>query len=165
MGADAADEAADSGSSSFDLPVIDARRNFSGGCGRWYPVILTLHRFFIAISMAVVDHVGGDGTALDPLVWSVGALPKRRRLVHAVRDHAFLPGPSSIWEEWVTLASAPVTAAEVGAWPYSVGILVNWVAFSGFLTLACGRCRPGSGERVLLIFSFCVGFGLVRDWS
>ena len=23
--------------------------------------------------------------------WSVGARPKRRRLVHAVRDHAFLP--------------------------------------------------------------------------
>ena len=27
-------------------------------CGRWYPVILDLHRFFIAISRAVVNHDG-----------------------------------------------------------------------------------------------------------
>ena len=50
--------------------VIDARRNLSGVCGRWYPVIL--------ISRAVVNHDGRDGTAPDPLVWSAGALPKRR---------------------------------------------------------------------------------------
>ena len=56
-----------------------------GVCNRWYPVLLDLHRFFIAISRAVVNHDGGIGTAPDPLVWSAGALPKRRRLVHAVR--------------------------------------------------------------------------------
>ena len=73
-----------------------------GGCGRWYPVILDLHRFFIAISRAVVNHDGGDGTAPDPPIWSAGALLKRRRLVHAVRDRAFLPGPLGIWDcEWV----------------------------------------------------------------
>ena len=38
---------------------------------------------------AVVNHDGRDGTAPDPLVWSAGAHPKRRRLVHAVRDRAF----------------------------------------------------------------------------
>ena len=71
--------------------------------------------------MGVVRHVGrlldgkgtsrpADGTAPDPLVWSSGALPKRRRLVHAVRDRAFLPGPSGTWDrEWITLAS--VTAS------------------------------------------------------
>ena len=68
--------------------MIDARRNFAGVFGRWSPVILELHRFFIAISGAVVNHEDGDGTAPDPLVWSAGALLKRRRLVHAVRDHA-----------------------------------------------------------------------------
>ena len=107
-GNNAADEAADSGRRRVDLAVIDARRIFAGVCGRWYPVILTLHRFFIAISRAVVNHVDGDGTALDPLIWSAGALPKRRRSVHAVRDRAFLLGLSGIWEgEWITLASAP----------------------------------------------------------
>ena len=60
----------------------------------WYPVVLDLHRFFIAISRAVVNHDGFAGTAPDPLVWSAGSLPKRRRLVHAVRDLALLPGAS-----------------------------------------------------------------------
>ena len=32
-----------------DFAAIDARRDLSGVCGRWYPVILSLHRFFIAI--------------------------------------------------------------------------------------------------------------------
>ena len=46
----AADEAADFGRRRVGHAVIDARRNFSGICGPWYPVILNLHRFFIAIS-------------------------------------------------------------------------------------------------------------------
>ena len=50
---------------------------------------LTFIVFFIAISRAVVNHDGLRGTALNPLVWSAGALRKRRRLVHAVRDRAF----------------------------------------------------------------------------
>ena len=54
--------------------VIDARRNLLGVCGRWYAVIIDLQRFFTAISRAVVSHDGSDGTAPDPLVWSVGAL-------------------------------------------------------------------------------------------
>ena len=108
LGNDAADEAADFGRRRVGNAVIDARRNLSGVCGRWYPVILDLHRFFIAISRAVVNNVhrffiaisravvnndGSNCTAPDPLVWSAGALPKRRRLVHAVRDRAFLPWP------------------------------------------------------------------------
>ena len=57
FGNEAADEAAD-----------------SGVFGRWYPVLLGLHRFFFAISRAVVNHDGRDCTARDPLVWSAGAL-------------------------------------------------------------------------------------------
>ena len=45
--------------------------------------------FFNANSKAVANHVGGDGTAPDPLIWSADALPERRRIVHAVRDRAF----------------------------------------------------------------------------
>ena len=44
----------------------------------------------------MVNHDGRGGLAPDLLVWSDGALPKRRRLVHAVRDRAFLPGPPGI---------------------------------------------------------------------
>ena len=40
----AADEAADFGRRRVGPAVIDARRNLSGVCGRWYLVILDLHR-------------------------------------------------------------------------------------------------------------------------
>ena len=73
MGKNAADEAADFGRRSVGNAVIDARRNLSAVCGRCYPVFLDLHRFFTAISRAVVNHDGRDGTAPDPMVWSAGA--------------------------------------------------------------------------------------------
>ena len=44
VGNKAADGAADFGRRRVDFPVIDARQNFAGVCGWWYPVILTLHR-------------------------------------------------------------------------------------------------------------------------
>ena len=90
FGNEAADEAAHFGRRRVGAAVIDARRNLSGVCGRWYPVVLNLHRFFIAISRAVVNHDDRDGAAPDPLVWSAGAPPERRRLVHAALDRAFL---------------------------------------------------------------------------
>ena len=102
------------------VAVIDARRNFAG----WYSVLLTLHRFFIAVSRAVVNHEDGNGTAPDPLVWSAGALPKRRSVLHAMRDSAFLPGPVDLWEaEWIARSSSPITADDVEVlalpfWPF-----------------------------------------------
>ena len=92
LGNNAADAAADFGRRGVAHDVIDARRNLSGVCGRWYPVVKSLRRFFIAISRVAVNHVDGPGSAHDPLVWSAGALPVRRRLVQAIRDRAFLPG-------------------------------------------------------------------------
>ena len=81
LGNHAADEAADFGRRRVGPAVIDARRNLSGVCGRWYSVVRDLHRFFIAISRAVVNHDGFSGTAPDPMIWSAGSLPKGRRLV------------------------------------------------------------------------------------
>ena len=123
VGNNAADEAADFGRRRVDHAVSDARRNLSGVCGRWYPVILDLHRFFIAISRAVVNHDGSDGTAPDPLVWSAGALPKRRRLVHALRDRAMLPGPLTVWvSELVAVLASAVSAEDVAR-----SLLVFWL--------------------------------------
>ena len=68
IGNNAADEAADFGPRRVGSAVIEARRNLSGGRGRWYPVILDLHRFFIVISRAVADHEGNNGTAPGPAV-------------------------------------------------------------------------------------------------
>ena len=77
---------------------------------------------------------GADGTAQDPLRWSAGALPKRRRLVLAVRNHTMMLGPASIWaSDWVSVLPSAVTAEDGNAWLHSVGILVMWVAFSGTL--------------------------------
>ena len=86
--------------------VIDARRNLSGVCSRWRPVVLVLHLFFNAISRAVVRHYDGTGTVLDPLVWSAGCALKRRRV--AVRNRAFLPGPPDLWVgAWISVAATP----------------------------------------------------------
>ena len=60
------------GAVELDNAVIGARRNLSGVCGRCYPVLLELHRFFIAISRVVVNNDGDNGTAPDPLTWSAG---------------------------------------------------------------------------------------------
>ena len=70
--------------------------------------------------LGLLLHDGGDGTALDPLVWSAGALSNRRRLVQAVRDRALLPGPLGDGDsEWVNVPAS--------------GFLVKWVAFLGTL--------------------------------
>ena len=42
LGNDAADEAADFGRRRVSPAVIDARRNLSGVCGRWYPIIILI---------------------------------------------------------------------------------------------------------------------------
>ena len=160
LGNNAADEAADFGRRRVGNVVIDVRRNLSGVCGRWFPVILDLHRFFIAISRAVVNHDGREDTAPDPLVWSAGARPKRRRLVHAVRDRAFLPGPPGIWEsEWLHVPSFAVSADDVAHWPYSLGLLVKWVFFVGNL-----HWPVGGLDLVfrMLSCSFFMSSGLVR---
>ena len=95
---------------------------------------LTYHRSFIAISRAVDNHDGNDGTAPDPMGWSAGVLPKRRRIVHAVRNLAMLPGPPALWlGEWVAGQSVTLDADDVAQWPYTPGLLVEWVSFLGSL--------------------------------
>ena len=47
FGNNAADEAADFGRRRVGNAVIDARRNLSGVCNRWYPVVLDLQRFLL----------------------------------------------------------------------------------------------------------------------
>ena len=118
--------------------VADARRNLSGVCRLWYPVVLVLHWFFIAISRAVVNCDDSSGLAPHPLVWSAGGLPKWRRIADVVRDVALLPGPLHLWDSgWVSVPPVIITAEDVCLWPYSVDILVKLVTFFfGFSSLA-----------------------------
>ena len=145
IGNDAADEAADFGRRRVGgNAVIDARRNLSGVFGRWYPFVLDLQRFFIAISRAVVNYDGNDGTALDLLVWSAGALPKRCRLVHAVRDRAMLH--FLFWDsDLIGVPVSFISADDVAHWPKTTGLLVKWVAFLGYLHCPAGGRHLGVG--------------------
>ena len=162
------DETADFGRRRVGPVVLDARPNLSGVCDRWYPVVLSLHRVFIAISRALVNHVDAAGNAPDPLVWSAGGISKRRRLVHAVRDRAFLPVPPRIWDsEWFALRAVVVTPEDVASWPCSVGILVTWVTFLGTLHWLVGGADLGAGGvshvELLILHELWAGGRLVLD--
>ena len=122
---------------------------------------------FIAISGAAVNHDDGSGDALDPLVWSAGALPKGRGVVHAVRDHAFLPGPVGLWKgEWISLGASPTTAGDVEVWPHSVGLLVKLSAFLGTLHWLAAAVNLGGGGgsfvEILILYELWAG---VRGWT
>ena len=92
-----------------------------------------------------MNHDGREGTASDPLVWSAGARPKRRRLVHAVRDRFFfLPGPPGIWDsEWVTVPASAICDEDIAHWPFSPGLFVKWVSFLGSLHWPVGDLDLG----------------------
>ena len=161
LGNAAADEAADVGRRRVGNAVIDARRNLSGVCGRWYLVILDLHRFFISISRAVVNHDGHEGNAPDP---PVGALPKRGGLVHAVRDRAFLTGPPcnlGFGMGLIFLLLLSVLRMLLSG----VKLQVLWLNGLPFLELCIGLL--GVWTLVLVVFhmlnnSFSMNVGLVR---
>ena len=171
LGNNAADEAADFGRRRVGPAVIDARRNLSGVCSRWYPVVHDLHRFFIAISRAVVNHDGFAGTAPDPMVWSAGSLPKRRRLVHAVRNLALLPGPPAIWlGDWVAGPFVAVCDDDIAQRPYSPSLfffLIKWVSFLGSLHWPAHGGDLGVGGvsyvELLILYELWAGERLVLE--
>ena len=168
LGNNAADEAADFGRRMVSPAVIDARRNLSGVCSRWHPVFLDLHRFFIAISRAVVNHDELGGTALDPMVWSAGSLPKRRRIVHVVRNLAMLPGLSALWlGEWGAGPAVANGADDVAQWPYTPGLLIKWVSFLGSLHWPAHGGDLGVGGisyvELLILYELWAGERLVLE--
>ena len=68
MGNAEADTAADLGRRHQSEVLIDARRRLLKTRGYWYPIMLDLHRFMIAVAGITVNHDGRGGTASDPLV-------------------------------------------------------------------------------------------------
>ena len=127
-----------------------------------------MHRFFIAICRAVVNHDGFAGTAPDPMVWSAGSLPKRRRLVHAVRDLALLPGPPAIWlGEWVASPFVTIGADDIAQWPYTPSLLIKWVSFLGSLHWPAHGGDLGVGGvsyvELLILYELWAGERLVLE--
>ena len=91
--------------------VIDARRNYSG----LVPVMRDMHRFCIAMAGAIVNVDDKGCIAPDPMVWSSGGRPKRRRVVETVGDFAMLPGPQRLWVgDWFKWPDIFISAREVG---------------------------------------------------
>ena len=58
----------------------------------------------------------------------------------------FLPGPPDLWVgSWVAVAVTPISCRDIEVWPYSVGMLVKWVAFLSSLHWLAGECDLGVG--------------------
>ena len=74
--------------------LIDSGRRLLKLRSHWYPMMLQVHGFMIAVARVSVHHDGRGGTALDPLVWDQGGPKKARKLYIRVNvDLAFLPSP------------------------------------------------------------------------
>ena len=73
-----ADTAANLGRRHQSEVLIDAGRRLLIARSYWYPLMLDLHRFMIAVAGVTVNHDGKGGTAPDPLVWDQGSKPKVR---------------------------------------------------------------------------------------
>ena len=103
-----------------------------GLAGVGIPIILELHRFFVAISRAVVNHDDCAGTAPDPLVWSAGVLLKRRRILDAVRNYDMLLGPAFLFGPLIGLVSFPLSLL---LRMLMLGLTLLVSLFSGLLSL------------------------------
>ena len=100
--------AADLGRRRQSEVLSDARRRLLKARGLWYPIMLDLHRFMVAIARVSVNHDGRCGTAPDPLVWDEGSRPKARKLAIRVNvDLASLPGPPGFFR-WSMVAGSLV---------------------------------------------------------
>ena len=63
-----ADAAADLSRRHQSEILIDARRRLLKVRSHWYPIMLDLHRFMVAVAWVSVNHDGKGGNAPDPLV-------------------------------------------------------------------------------------------------
>ena len=130
VGNDFADRAADFGRRRLSDLIIDVRRRLLSACSSWYPVVLELHRIFIAIARAVVNDDGCAGVALHPTVWSNGGLANKRKVRVSAWEFAWVPSPVGLWRHGsVSWPCIEVGEGDVGFWPYSVGLLVKFCSF------------------------------------
>ena len=166
VGNNGADAAADLGLLRHHDDVITARRDLLRVRRLWYPVMLDLHRFMVAISRIEVNHDGFGGTAPDAMVWDKGGIVKTRApSFRLIVDHATLPGPPGFLSStWCTLYSLPITHDDVAVWPYSVDILLVLSSFLASLHWPQGTPDLGkfgiSYFELLLMFEVYTGHRL-----
>ena len=164
-----ADVAADLGRRHQDEILIDARRRLLGARSHWYPIMVDLHRFMIAIARVSVNHDGRGGTAPDPLVWDQGSKPKVRKLaVRVTVDLASLPGPPGFLNcTWVQIVAGRISDDDIAAWPKSVGILIKFSSFLSQLHWPSGSVDMGhfgvSFLELLILFEQWAGHRLLCE--
>ena len=128
-----------------------------------------LHRFMVAIARVSVNHDGKGGTAPDPLVWDQESRPKVSKLAIRVNvDLASLPGPPGfLCSSWIQVNAGHITASDIAAWPYSVGILVKFTSFLNTLHWPSGSVDLGhfgfSFLELLILFEQWAGHRLPRE--
>ena len=126
-----ADDAADFGRRRVGPEVIDARRNLASLLPS--PVLWSI--------MMIVE--------VQSLTFSYGLLvlfPRGAGLFHAVRNHAMQVVELLSGHLVGSVSASAISAEDVGAWPYSVGILVKWVTFPGTLHWPAVGGDLGVGE-------------------
>ena len=164
-----ADTAADIGRRHQSEILIDARRRLLMARSHWYPIMLDLHRFMIAVARVSVNHDGKGGTAPDPLVQDQESRPKVRKLALRVNvDPASLPGPPGFLNHsWIHVDAGRITGADIAAWPYSVSILIRYTSFLNTLHWPSGTEDFGhfgiSFLELLILFEQWAGHRLLSE--
>ena len=75
-----ADAAADLGRRHQSELFMGARRTLLNVRDHWYPIVLQLHRFMIAVARVTVNYDGRGRSVPDPLVWDQGGRKKTSRV-------------------------------------------------------------------------------------
>ena len=139
------DAAADLGRRHQSEVLIDGWRRLLKVRSRWYPIMLQLHRFMIAVARVTVNHGGRGGTATDPLVWDQGGRKKARGTDIRVNiDLASLPGPPGFLG---------------GPWSrFMVVVLLVLILLPELTVLAFSA-------NLLLSLEPCIGRWVLRTWA
>ena len=79
-----------------------------------------------------------------------------------------MPGPAAIWASgWFNVPASAIGAEDVTHWPYSVSLLVKWVAYLGSLHWPVGGADIGVGGvsyvETLILYELWAGERLVWE--
>ena len=138
IGNNGADAAADLGRLRQQDDVITSRRALIRVRSHWYPVMLDLHKFMVAISRILVIHGGHGSTAPHPMTWDHGSSIKpRASSLWVTVDFASLP---VFWTAPGAARSIPLSLKRMllsgpAALPFFLSLLRFWPRFTGLRVL------------------------------
>ena len=124
IGNEGADTAADLGRLRQQDGVITARRALIRARSRWYPIMLALHKFMVAISRIEVNHDGYGRTVPDAMIWDKESILKpRASSLRVCVDHASLQGPPGFLDtSWCGVSPSPITQEDVACFCPTVSV-------------------------------------------